>query len=234
MAVRTVTLPEIGEVVLSKRKGAKYIRLTMDSSGKVRVGMPQWAPYAAGISFAKKRKDWIIKQRALRPLSVLEENSQIGKAHRLHYYPAKNNKAISTQVTKNVVHIFTDLPARNEQVQAKAAAAAERALLSEAKILLPQRLMILAEKHSYFYKEVRIRKLTSRWGSCSSVKVISLSYYLIQLPWHLIDYVLAHELVHTQHLNHSRLFWDELQSISPDARQLRKEIKDYNPRVEVL
>jgi predicted metal-dependent hydrolase len=79
---------------------------------------------------------------------------------------------------------------------------------------------------------VQIRKLTARWGSCSSAKVITLSYYLMQLPWPLIDYVLLHELSHTEHMNHGSDFWGKFESVLPGAKVLRKEIRTYKPLVQ--
>jgi predicted metal-dependent hydrolase len=233
MAYRSVFVPEIGEVLLSKRKGAKYIRLSVTAAGKVRVGMPQWTPYAAGISFAKKRADWINQQLALRPKVSLAEGGKIGKAHTLRFYPARGSSKVSTRISQTELAVYTDLPHNNELVQGKVSAASEKALLKEAAALLPQRLQILAARHGFTYREIKVRKLTSRWGSCSSTKVISLSYFLIQLPWPLIDYVLMHELVHTKHLNHSRSFWEDLIKAMPSARELQKQVRIYNPRVEV-
>ena len=40
MASKQVTLPEIGEVRLYKRKGARSIKLSITSKGEVRVTMP--------------------------------------------------------------------------------------------------------------------------------------------------------------------------------------------------
>ena len=47
------------------------------------------------------------------------------------------------------------------------------------------------------YNKVTISKARSRWGSCSSKRDISLSFYLMLLPAHLMDYVILHELAHT-------------------------------------
>ncbi len=226
-------LPDIGEVYLSKRRGAKYIRLSITPSGQVRIGLPSWTPYAAGIAFAKRRKAWIIQQQALRPLVQLSDGARIGKAHRLCFYPSRGKAKISSRVTQTEVRIYTDLPFGDKLVQSAAGAASQRALLKEAVDLLPARLATLAQEKGYSYRGVRIRKLTSRWGSCSNAKVINLSYFLIQLPWPLIDYVLLHELVHTRHMNHSREFWNDLINSLPQARHLQEEIKIYNSRIEV-
>jgi predicted metal-dependent hydrolase len=230
MAQKTVFLPEIGEVTLSKRRGATNIRISINGAGRVRIGMPYWTPYAAGITFAKSKQEWIIKQLSSHSVYLLKEGDLIGKAHRLHF-ELNNSESISTRVNQNSVIVSSNYPFDHSSVQKKAYAACERALRSEAEKLLPQRVELLAKKYGYNYKEIRIRKLISRWGSCSSTKVLSLSYYLIQLPWQLIDYVLLHELTHTLHMNHSQRFWSDFQKNLPNAKLLQKEIKLYKPKV---
>jgi predicted metal-dependent hydrolase len=110
--------------------------------------------------------------------------------------------------------------------------ACERALKKEAQTALPARLRELARQHKYRYGKVRIKKLTSRWGSCSAKNDISLSYFLVQLPAEFIDYVILHELVHTKYLNHGPDFWSAFTNALPSARRLQKQIKAYHPRVE--
>jgi hypothetical protein len=51
----------------------------------------------------------------------------------------------------------------------------------------------------------------------------------MQLPWHLIDYVLVHELTHTKVMRHGTPFWNELERHIPGAKQFRKEINQYQP-----
>jgi predicted metal-dependent hydrolase len=230
MALKTVIVPDIGEVVLAKRKGTRNIRLTITARGQVRVGMPHWAPYEVGIQFAKSKTEWIQKQLQTHPSPEIIEGSRIGKAHRVHFI-YKNSGKITARVGSTAIFVSSHLPTTHPAVQEKAIAAGERALAAESRQLLPQRLAQLAEKHGYSYKNDQIKKLTSRWGSCSSEKVITLSYYLIQLPWPLIDYVLIHELAHTRHMNHSASFWKDVQTAMPNAKALRKEIKSYKPKL---
>ena len=44
---------------------------------------------------------------------------------------------------------------------------------------------------------------------------ISLNWRLILAPEYVIDYVILHELLHTQVLNHSRRFWVLLKALCP-------------------
>jgi len=104
----------------------------------------------------------------------------------------------------------------------------EISLRKKALSVLPYQLKRLAELHGFKYTKVTIRKSRSRWGSCSSNKSISLSFFLMLLPDHLIEYVLLHELCHTVHLNHSPAFWELLNKCTGNkAKEFRREIRGY-------
>ena len=82
-------------------------------------------------------------------------------------------------------------------------------------------------KHNFQYNRVSIRNQRTRWGSCSSKDNISLNMKLLHLPDQLIDYILLHELVHTRVKNHSQDFWNELETVVPNARTVDKQLRDY-------
>lgn len=104
----------------------------------------------------------------------------------------------------------------------------EEALRRNAKIILPPRLYMLSTQHSLPYKSVKINSSSGRWGSCSARGNINLSYYLVLLPKHLIDYVLLHELTHTREMNHGERFWALLDKMTGGkAQALRNELKGY-------
>lgn len=93
--------------------------------------------------------------------------------------------------------------------------------------LLP-RLEKISQQTGLSYARASVRHATTRWGSCSAHKNISLNCKLLFLPDHLVEYVLVHELCHTVHLNHSRQFWDLVKQFNPQCHQWRKELKQAN------
>lgn len=104
----------------------------------------------------------------------------------------------------------------------------EEALRRNAKIILPPRLYMLSMRHNLPYKGVKINSSSGRWGSCSSQGNINLSYYLVLLSRHLIDYVLLHELAHTREMNHGEGFWTLLDRLTDGkAQALREELKEH-------
>ena len=98
----------------------------------------------------------------------------------------------------------------------------------DARKILNQRLAELATEHDFEYGKVSIRKQKTRWGSCSSQNNISLNQNLLHLTNDLIEYVLLHELTHTKVKNHSPGFWDELETVCPDAKEKRRLLKTYS------
>ena len=98
----------------------------------------------------------------------------------------------------------------------------------DARRILNQRLAELADEHDFEYRKVSIRSQKTRWGSCSSQDNISLNQNLLHLPDELIDYVLLHELTHTRVKNHSPNFWDELETVCPDAKEKRRLLETYS------
>jgi len=97
----------------------------------------------------------------------------------------------------------------------------------EAKVKLGKRLSELATEHKFRYNKVSIRNQSTRWGSCSSKNNISLNMKLLHLPEQLIDYILLHELVHTRVKNHSKDFWNELETVVPNARTVDQQLRKY-------
>ena len=101
-----------------------------------------------------------------------------------------------------------------------------------AKSILPPRLERLSKQCGLSYTSVKINSSQGRWGSCSGRKDINLSYYLVLLPSHLIDYVLLHELCHTREMNHSERFWALLNQLTEGkALALREELKKYRTEI---
>jgi len=62
----------------------------------------------------------------------------------------------------------------------------------------------------------RLSDSKSAWGTCGKDKVIRIHWRLIQAPAVAMEYVVAHEVVHLVHRNHSPEFWRLLAQAMPD------------------
>jgi predicted metal-dependent hydrolase len=99
-----------------------------------------------------------------------------------------------------------------------------------AKNTLPGRVSMFAVMHGFQYNRVMITGAKTRWGSCSSRSGnINLSYYLVKLPEHLIEYVILHELAHTRVMQHNRKFYRLLDELTEGREKiLRRELRTFS------
>ena len=72
----------------------------------------------------------------------------------------------------------------------------------------------------------------SEWGSCNQKGEIRLNWRLVQLPPHLADYVVAHEVAHLVELNHSPRFWALVESLFPGHAAARRALGDWTALLE--
>lgn len=93
--------------------------------------------------------------------------------------------------------------------------------------VLSEKTKILADKYGFSYNRLTVRNQKTRWGSCSSKNNINLNMKLLLLPDDLIDYVIIHELAHTRVHNHSKQFWQELDSCVGDGKAMAKKLRQY-------
>lgn len=68
-------------------------------------------------------------------------------------------------------------------------------------------------------RDVEVRRLGYRWGSCSPTQRLNFHWRTILLPPEIIDYIIVHELVHLREPRHSVEFWRRVERIIPDYLQ---------------
>ena len=83
----------------------------------------------------------------------------------------------------------------------------------------------ISEKHNFSPVYVAVKEYKSRWGSCFSDGRIYYNWKLILAPENIIEYVIAHELCHLKVPNHSKQFWQLVETIIPDWRLCRKWLR---------
>lgn len=77
----------------------------------------------------------------------------------------------------------------------------------------------IAHFQSYISRQpnqVKILDIKTRWASCTPSGNLNFHWKCLMAPPQILDYLIAHELVHLLHHNHSRAFWDQLSILIPD------------------
>ncbi len=98
-------------------------------------------------------------------------------------------------------------------------------LKQEALKTLPDRCSHFAQIMSVNYTGIKITKAATRWGSCNSKNSLCFSCRLMLAPKEAQDYVVVHELAHIIKKDHSKNFWQIVESVMPDYKQRRQLLK---------
>ncbi len=97
----------------------------------------------------------------------------------------------------------------------------------EAKRYIVDRVRVISDLTGLEARKISFRNQRRRWGSCNEFGDLSLNLRLIELPESLIDYVIIHELAHTVHMNHSRHFWNLVDTFCPGAKGIDKTLQTW-------
>ena len=100
-----------------------------------------------------------------------------------------------------------------------------------AAIRVPERVTAWSAKLGLHPSSVLIREPKKRWGSADARGNIRFNWRIIQTPTRLIDYVVAHELVHLAHSDHTRDFWSALGRAMPDYEARREALRRLGRQV---
>lgn len=226
------------EMLFKKSFRAKKLTIKVRPKEGIIVTMPWHFPYYKAQDFAKTHIEWIklnLKkmQDYQKKLINFDENSEFStKKHHLFIEKKDIKKSLSSiKDGKIIVKFPLDEDILKAENQEKIRKAITEAFRIEAKEYLPQRVAVLAENFGLNYRDLAIKNMTSRWGSCSGHNNINLNLHLIRLPEELIDYVILHELAHTKEKNHGKSFWDFLVKILPNAKELNKKLKFYKMEI---
>lgn len=210
------------DVALSVRRDRRARRLTLrldQRSGELHLVMPQRVPLREGLDFAEDRADWIRDQlAALAPQRPFEDGASVpylGEMHSIRHAPEARRGVWLADGSIWVSGQQDHLPRRVADFL-KRSAREELSLRARAK----------AESIKRRVTRITLRDTKSRWGSCSSGGELNFSWRLIMAPETVLDYVVAHEVAHLVHMNHSRRFWNLVAKLVPDVATPQRWLQD--------
>ncbi|MET4807782.1 SprT family zinc-dependent metalloprotease [Limibacillus sp. MBR-115] len=220
------SLPESLEIdgrrlTLKVRRDTRARRLILrvdPADGGVALTIPRGTSNRTAIDFLERHEGWIAgRLHKLPPLTPFTHGAAIpilGDLHRIEHRPdARGGVWREEQVV-----FVTGKP---EHLQRRLT----DYLKGEARKVCRTRSEALAGKIGEKVTRVTVRDTRSRWGSCSTSGALSFSWRLIMAPEAVLDYVIAHEVAHLRHHDHSPSFWRLVSELVPDHQAQRRWLK---------
>ncbi len=212
------------------RKDIKNIHLGVyPPNGRIRMAVPLKTKeesirlfIISKMSWIKKQQKFFAKQQRQTPRKYVtgETHYVFGKAYRLNVI--KSNEQSKIEIKKNT---FIDLYIKKSSTIPQRRIMFEKFYRKELELILSKLVKKWEYKVGVNTKEVRIRKMKTKWGTCNDKeKRIWLNLELAKKPFHCIDYVLVHELVHLKERKHNDRFIELLESAYPKWQQHKEEL----------
>ncbi len=220
--------------------GSKSIKFHLDFSERKTLGIKVHpdnsvhvaAPFDSEMdkieAKVKQKARWIIKQQneflsylpklAERKFINGETHLYLGRQYLLEINPYKKNEV---KISRNKLIV-------NHIVKSKPESVLEKWYIEKAELhfkKLIHEVLPLFNKHQVSTPTIQIKKMKKRWGSCSANGNIILNLELIKASKGSIEYVIIHELCHLIHHNHTKAFYELLDSIMPDWKKWKNKLE---------
>lgn len=213
----------------SPRRGT--VSIAIDPTDGVLVTAPQATPIARLDRVVHAKARWIVehmkpsacpeRKAADREFITGETFLYLGRQYRLRVVRGRD-----THVALTGGRLVVETPNLTPAAVKLALAAWYRQHAAER---IPERVRVWAKKMDIAAPAVLIRDQRRRWGSCDSKGKLRFNWRIIQAPTRLIDYVVAHELVHLEHRDHTAKFWGTLERLMADYEDKRDLLRSIGP-----
>lgn len=221
---------------LLTRKKVKNINLRIKPEGKVYVSASQRVSAAYIDDFIREKQAYILDA-----LDRYEEQRKEKPAPK-EYVSGEKIKFLGEILTLRVIKgqpesmvkdgAFVILTVKDEEDFQRKEKLVSRWLREKSLEIFQQISREVYEKFKRYgvkYPVIKVRTMTSRWGSCQTQKgIITLNTKLIEAPRSCVEYVILHEFAHFIYPNHSRQFHDFVTTLMPDWKERKRVLEEFN------
>jgi predicted metal-dependent hydrolase len=219
------------EVRRSPRR--RSVQITVDRGGELLLAAPDVCSTRAMEEFVRERRFWIYTK--------LAEKEALGpEIRRKEYVSGEGFPYLGRSYRLLLVDGPQEVPVKLEQGRLKMRRADAprgrehlvRWYSEHAQPWLEVRVQRLRDRLGVEPGGVLVQDLGFRWGSCGKTRKLNFHWRTILLPPGLVEYVVAHEVVHLLHQHHGPAFWTRLGRLMPDHEERRARLRALGPSLQ--
>jgi len=211
-------------MIIKKSSKRKSISIKINSSGKVIVLAPWYAPDFMIKSFVNSKTNWIKERQSIAQKNKLSKPTYVDGEPQLflgEFFPLVIKPIPYIQKSRLGFDSQTfELTVPKTHTQREIKSDAHKLFLD---FYLKYGQKYIFEKVSFYtqklgvdFNRIVLKKVSSIWGSCSSKNNLNFNRKLIMAPKEVVDYVVIHEVCHLVHRHHRRTFWLLVKSLDPE------------------
>ena len=212
--------------VILKRQRRKTIAIHLIATHQpVEVRAPLKCAWRDIIAFVESKHVWIAKNLASLPVERAPVSFDDKSAHYYLGQPYKLSLSSGRSLVR-IKHDVIQVSVIDLTNQKKVAEALERFYKKQSEQVFAARLKQCVEQFpiGVIPSGLRVRKMKSRWGSCSHRGEICLNTHLVKHSPEVIDMVIRHELCHLHHFAHNADFYQLMDLAEPNWRSIETKL----------
>ena len=199
---------------------ASRMKLRIDPRAGVVLVLPLRVPVRNGLAFLEQELGWIASKIGRIPVAVPFRDGEtlplLGVPHRITHAPDRRGRVWQEDGNLFVTGRPEHLPRRvRDWVRASA------------RTEIGRRAEVYASVLDIKPKGISLRDQKTRWGSCSSTGRLNFSWRLLLMPEEVMSYIVAHEVAHLRHMNHSPAFWKLVGELHSGVAPAKKWLKTH-------
>lgn len=203
------------KIVHSSR--SRRLTLRIDKKDRMAVlTIPKYCSKKKAVSFVESHQDWVLdnlrKIPEFRNFQNNETISLFGKPYQIVHTDIRGNTKLDKK--NRILYVSGGKEFLHRRVKDFIKKIAQEEFF--------KRSSQVAEKIGKTVHNVCIKDTKSRWASCSTLNNINYSWRLALAPEYVIRYIVAHEVSHLKHQDHSAYFWALVEYLEKDANKGRE------------
>jgi predicted metal-dependent hydrolase len=214
---------------IRRSERARRARILVDGDG-VEVVVPRRFPLREVEPFVEEKRAWIERtlkrmretEAELPPARLTDGGEVPFLGERLCLAVRVERKRVREHVARRGQSLHIALPPDTTVRDAL-----ERWYRRRARAEVAPRLDAACSRWGASYARLQIRGQRTRWASCSSTGAMSFNWRLMLAPPRVLDYVVEHEVVHLDVMDHSQRFWILLAERVPDWREHERWLRRH-------
>lgn len=209
----------------------KRLSISVHPDMRVTVESPIGLSTEEILTEVKKKARWIIKQREFFRQYMPRLPDKRYVSGETFYYLGRQYRLKIVQRSKDTVKLigrYIWVYTRDCSHTNKVKALVRKWYADHARAVFERRLTACyerAKRHKIPYPQIKLRRMSKRWGSCGRNTTILLNTELVKAPVHCIDYVIVHELCHLRFSKHGNRFSSLLSLLMPDWQQRKARLE---------
>lgn len=235
--------PKGGIQYILRRSRRKTISVAINDEAEVWVGAPLWIEDSRLRQFLLEKSSWILRKQAecsvknnfLKQMVFDDGGTFLFLGEKYPLNVIENNRKAEINFTQAGwnVHVPRDLD------QNKRGETIKEILIdwyrAQAREIFGGRVFHFARILKVEPREIAVRTQKRLWGSCHHhSRKIHLNWQLVLSPLEVIDYVVVHELCHLLVPNHSKRFWQKVETILPDFKKRKAWLREHGWQIKLF